>query len=124
MLLLNKNTRATGKRYEEIALSYLQSSGLKYTAKNIYTPFGEIDLLMQDKQTLVFVEVRYRRTDNYGDAIASVTKCKQQRLLNAARYWLMHQGLSFENIDCRFDVLAITGHHTEWITPAFNESSV
>ena len=59
----------------------------------------------------------------YGDAAASVTPQKQQRLLKAARLWLCRQNGSFETVDCRFDVVAFTGNEVEWIKDAFNDHS-
>lgn len=81
---------------------------------------GELDLIMREGKTWVFVEVRYRRNDTFGGAAASVTYRKQQRLLHAAAVWLAGRGASFDTSSCRFDVLAITGSQLEWIPNAFN----
>lgn len=116
--------RKVGKRYENMALTYLQKAGLTLIAENIYYPVGEIDLIMQDKQTLVFIEVRFRRTAMFGGAVPSVTRQKRQRLLQAASYWLMEKELSLESTDCRFDIFAITGNQVEWIQNAFNEDNI
>lgn len=75
---------------------------------------------MRDRQTWVFVEVRYRRNADFGDAAASVTRRKQQRLLHAAAVWLAQRGASFETADCRFDVVAMTGDQINWLPNAFN----
>lgn len=82
---------------------------------------GEIDLIMRDGTVTVFIEVRYRRSARYGDAAASVTPQKQQRLLKAARLWLCRQNGSFETVDCRFDVVAFTGNDIQWLKNAFGE---
>ncbi|RBP65194.1 putative endonuclease [Brenneria salicis ATCC 15712 = DSM 30166] len=89
-------------------------------AENVTLRGGELDLVMRDQQTWVFVEVRYRRNADFGGAAASVTLRKQRRLLHAAAVWLAQRGASFDTVDCRFDVLAITGDEFIWLPNAFN----
>ncbi|VXD02260.1 conserved hypothetical protein [Enterobacterales bacterium 8AC] len=112
--------RAKGAGYEIQARRYLERAGLTFTAANVTVRGGELDLIMRDGQTWVFVEVRYRRSAAFGDAAASVTYRKQQRLLHAAAVWLAERGASFDTSSCRFDVFAITGSQLEWIPNAFN----
>ncbi|MFC3394121.1 YraN family protein [Brenneria rubrifaciens] len=114
------NRRATGARYEQQARRYLERAGLTFAAANITLRGGELDLVMRDQQTWVFVEVRYRRNADFGGAAASVTYRKRQRLLHAAAVWLAQHGASFDTVDCRFDVLAITGDQFTWLPNAFN----
>ncbi|MBD3744262.1 YraN family protein [Klebsiella pneumoniae] len=95
--------------------------GLRFIAANARERGGEIDLIMRDGTVTVFIEVRYRRSARYGDAAASVTPQKQQRLLKAARLWLCRQNGSFETVDCRFDVVAFTGNDIQWLKNAFGE---
>ncbi|MFP1770493.1 YraN family protein [Lonsdalea quercina] len=112
-------TRETGNDYERQARSYLERAGLTFVAGNVALRGGELDLIMRDGPIWVFVEVRYRRNADFGGAAASVTRRKQQRLLQAAAVWLSRQGGGFEHTDCRFDVLAITGDQLEWLPNAF-----
>ncbi|KEY59920.1 hypothetical protein SRDD_10300 [Serratia sp. DD3] len=112
--------RAKGAGYERQARHYLERAGLTFTAANVVIRGGELDLIMRDGQTWVFVEVRYRRNAAFGDAASSVTYRKQQRLLHAAAVWLAKRGASFDTSSCRFDVLAITDNQLEWIPNAFN----
>ncbi|HGE8494342.1 TPA: YraN family protein [Serratia marcescens] len=114
------NTRASGAGYELLARRHLEHAGLTFCAANVAVRGGELDLIMRDGATWVFVEVRYRRNDAFGGAAASVTFRKQQRLLHAAAVWLAGRGASFDTSSCRFDVLAITGSQLEWIPNAFN----
>ncbi|WP_205680299.1 YraN family protein [Brenneria alni] len=114
------NRRTTGADYEQQARRYLERAGLTFTAANVTLRGGELDLVMRDRQTWVFVEVRYRRNADFGGAAASITRQKQQRLLHAAAVWLAQRGASFDTVDCRFDVLAITGNQFAWIPNAFN----
>ncbi|MEC5319939.1 YraN family protein [Brenneria populi subsp. brevivirga] len=114
------NTRERGADYEQLARRYLERAGLTFVAANVTLRGGELDLIMRDRQTWVFVEVRYRRNASFGDAAASVTRRKQQRLLHAAAVWLAQRGAGFETADCRFDVVAITGGQVSWLPNAFN----
>ena len=111
--------RQIGAQYEMIARQYLERAGLLFYAANVTLRGGELDLIMRDGETWVFVEVRYRRTSLYGDAAASVSYTKQRRLLHSAAIWLTERGGSFDTTDCRFDVLAITGSQLQWLPNAF-----
>lgn len=114
------NPRSKGASYEIQARHYLEKSGMTFIAANVVVRGGELDLIMRDGNTWVFVEVRYRRNDAFGSAAASITYHKQRRLLYAATVWLAGRGASFDTSSCRFDVLAITGSQLEWIPNAFN----
>ncbi|MGL4486294.1 MAG: YraN family protein [Yersinia sp. (in: enterobacteria)] len=112
--------RSIGTQYETQARQHLERAGLAFQAANVTCRGGEIDLIMRDGATWVFVEVRFRRNALFGGAVASVTFCKQQRLLRAAAVWLAQRGGSFATTPCRFDVFAITGSQIEWLPNAFN----
>ena len=114
-------SKQTGDAWEIRARRWLESQGLRFIAANVHERCGEIDLIMRDGSVTVFVEVRYRRSANYGDAAASVTPQKQQKLLKAARLWLSRHNGSFETVDCRFDVVAFTGNDIQWLKNAFGE---
>ncbi|MFS2221237.1 YraN family protein [Pantoea sp. B65] len=109
-----------GADYELIARRYLEQAGLQFAAANVRFRGGELDLIMRDQQQWVFVEVRYRRDARFGGAAASVTRHKQRKLLRAAAIWLAMRNASFATLDCRFDVVAITGDQLEWLPDAFN----
>lgn len=113
-------TRQTGAQYEEAARRYLEREGLTFHAANVTLRGGELDLIMRDGGTWVFVEVRYRKSARYGDAAATVGYRKQQRLLRSAALWLAGQGGSFATTACRFDVFAITGSQLQWLPNAFS----
>jgi putative endonuclease len=114
------NRRRIGAEQEQLACRYLERAGLKWVASNVACRAGELDLIMRDGACWVFVEVRYRRDARYGGALASVTRQKQQKLLRAATIWLAQRGGSFETVNCRFDIIAITGTALEWLPNAFN----
>lgn len=104
-----------GAQYELLARRYLERAGLHFHAANISVRGGELDLIMRDGSTWVFIEVRYRANDKYGDAAATINYRKRQRLLHSAACWLAQQGDSLHDTDCRFDVLAITGRQIQWL---------
>lgn len=106
-----------GQQGEDDALIYLQQRGLALIERNFRCKGGEIDLLMQDKKTLVFIEVRKRADKEYGGAAASVTSAKQQRLIAAAQYYLQRYTMP---PPCRFDVIAIDGNHISWLKNAID----
>jgi putative endonuclease len=108
---------AIGERKEQLAERYLHAQGLRLLTRNYRCSLGEIDLIMQHGDCLVFVEVRYRKSDRFGSAAASVTPSKQRRIILTAQHYLQRHPT---RQDCRFDVLAISGSDTiEWIENAF-----
>jgi len=111
--------RKRGNKAEQQASKHLQSHGLKLLEKNFSTKAGEVDLIMRDGETLVFVEVRYRKNTDFGGAAASVTTKKQQRIIKAA---LAYQQKHMPQSSMRFDVVAIEGDNgdIDWITSAFD----
>lgn len=94
--------RATGPRAEALAAEFLARHGLTIVARNFRTRYGEIDVIARDGDTLVFVEVRIRRSSRYGGAVESITAAKQSRLVAAAQCYLA--GLR-EAPPCRFDAI-------------------
>lgn len=113
-------TKQTGDAAEARALRHLQDQGLQVIQRNYRTPGrggGEIDLIMQDAQgTVVFVEVRQRSSASYGGAAASVTWAKQQRIVFAARHFLLRLP---RMPACRFDVVLLDGAQMTWHRGAF-----
>jgi len=104
--------RGVGDRYEDIALAHLERAGLALLARNFSCRYGELDLVMRERETIVFVEVRYRRGaaagGGFGDGIDSISAAKRAKLVRAAGIYLStHPRLA--DRACRFDVLAIGG---------------
>ena len=121
-------TKAKGDAAEAFALAYLRQAGMALVATNYRTPGrggGEIDLIMTGPDgTLVFIEVRQRANASHGGAGASISLHKQQRIVFAARHYLMRLKAP---PPCRFDVLLITGGvgaadipAVEWLRSAFD----
>ncbi|MBS9425908.1 YraN family protein [Photorhabdus caribbeanensis] len=111
-----------GRNYETQAKLFLQKQGLSFIAANVKVRGGEIDLIMKDKQTWVFIEVRFRKSGQHGDALMTVTHSKCKKLLHAAAIWLLQRGECFETSSCRFDICAITGQQFDWLQNAFNQN--
>lgn len=96
---------------------FLADHGLVEVQRNYRVRGGEIDLIMRDREHLVFIEVRYRSRDDFGDAAASVTAAKQTRLALAAQHYLLSNAI---DAPCRFDVVALQADRPpEWIRDAF-----
>lgn len=108
-------TQAQGQAGEDLALAYLQRQGLTLVARNFRCKGGEIDLIMQDAGSLVFVEVRQRANARHGGAAASVTAAKQRRLTLAAQVYLQRYRMPPA---CRFDVVAIEAGALDWLKNA------
>lgn len=108
-----------GAQAEQWAADYLQHQGLKLVTQNYRSRFGELDLIMQDGETLVFVEVRQRGRADFGGAAASIDHHKQQRLIRTAQQYLA--GLS-RTPPCRFDAVLMDdagGRNVQWLKNAF-----
>lgn len=120
---MSKNSRDSGQSAEAYAESHLQRQGLRLLRRNWSCRGGELDLVMLDGDTVVFVEVRYRRYNAWGGALESVDLRKQQKLIHAAQLFLQQES-SLAKRPCRFDVVAISqaGEEQElnWIRNAFD----
>ncbi len=110
-----------GDQAEQLAADFLHNQGLKLLEKNYRCRFGEIDLILLHKKTLVFAEVRLRKNQNFGGAAASITAQKQTKIIHTAQHYLSMQ----HNLPaCRFDVVLLnelSDNHIEWIQNAFGE---
>lgn len=111
-----------GDRAEVHARRYLEDRGLAFVEANYRCRPGEIDLIMREQSTLVFVEVRYRRDRRFGGALESIDHRKQRRMRAAAEHYLQRRRAG--DSPCRFDVVLITGAvggrgtDVEWIPNA------
>lgn len=120
---LKGSTQEAGQLAEQAALEHLEQHQLTLITRNWRCRGGELDLVMQEGDTVVFVEVRYRRDDRFGGAIESVDARKRSRLILAAQKYLQ-QHTRWQKHPCRFDVVALksasTMPHVEWIKNAFD----
>ena len=114
------NRKAQGDAAEARACAFLEQQGLRLITAQFRCKVGEIDLIMEDQGTLVFVEVRQRRSARYGGAAASIHGRKQRRILAAAAFYLQIHG---GNRPARLDVVAIEADdRLNWIPNAFEAS--
>ncbi len=115
-------TRRIGEQTEKLARQYLEQQGLQFITNNFHSKQGEIDLVMRDQSYVVFVEVRYRQYNYYGDASESIDWFKQQRIMHAADFYL-HRHLWAQQLPSRFDVVSLSGDvqspTIQWISDAF-----
>jgi len=112
-----------GKATEEFAKQYLIQQGLSFIESNVHCRQGEIDLVMRDVETLVFVEVKYRKNKSFGGAIAAVSQAKQNKIKHCVSFFLQKSNLNEYNTPCRFDVIALDGDIAQpqvtWLKNAF-----
>lgn len=114
-----ENKRKIGAQKELLAADYLQKQGVKIICRNYYFHGGEIDLVVKDREYLVFVEVKFRKNHSYGFPAEAVTKAKQKTLLRGARQYLYQNHLPSDT-PCRFDVISMEGEDIVWIVDAFS----
>lgn len=114
-----ENKRAIGFQKEQLAEEYLISQGIIILEKNFYFPGGEIDLIGIDGEYICFIEVKYRKSNQYGSPEEAITWVKQKKILSGARKYLYQRKLSFDT-PCRFDTICIYGETITWIRNAFD----
>lgn len=112
----------TGKKGEDIAVARLKSEGYEILERNYRCLFGEVDIVARDGDTIVFVEVKSRRSETYGDPQLAVGPTKQKKLSRVAVKYLEERHLY--SCNARFDVVAVkilpAGNHVELISNAFD----
>ncbi|MBC9252113.1 YraN family protein [Pseudomonas alcaligenes] len=111
----------SGRAAEQQARRHLEQQGLRLLAQNWLCRRGELDLVMLDGDTVVFVEVRYRRHSGWGGALESIDARKRERLIQAAQHFLQQES-RWARSPCRFDVVAIDATPNgkpNWLQNAF-----
>ena len=110
------NKRRVGTFYEELACDYLQKHGIRIVKRNYRCKSGEIDIIGKDGNCIVFFEVKYRKTDEYGHAFYAVDAQKQRRICKCATVYCVQNAYVQE---IRYDVIGISDTKIEWIKNAF-----
>jgi putative endonuclease len=129
-LLWNNNASAKkttssdkGQITEHYAEQYLTEQGLTLIERNFHSRQGEIDLIMLEGNTYVFIEVKYRKSSQFGGAIAAIPASKQKKIKYSVTFYLHQAGLNEYNTACRIDVIALEGDITQpqvtWLKNAF-----
>ena len=119
---MKMNENNAGLEAEKLAATFLTGHGLKLLVQNYHCRFGEIDLVMLEAKTLVFVEVKLRSSSQFGGAAASITPQKQQKLILTAQHYLQQHVKNQAQTACRFDVILMSKadlNSIEWIRNAF-----
>lgn len=114
-----ENNRQTGNRKEDVACWFLIKNGYRIRCRNYRCRQGEVDIIAQKEDYIVFVEVKYRKTNNCGYPSAAVNRLKQQKISAVAKYYLYAEGFDEEQA-IRFDVVEILGNKIRIIENAFN----
>ncbi len=123
MLRFIKDHNVKGRYAENIALHYLQQQGLTRLYENFSCKHGEIDLIMRDRDYLVFVEVRYRKKIQYGHPLETINYAKQKKIIKSIEYFLI-KNPQYNQLACRIDALALNSSiqsaddHIDWIKNA------
>lgn len=110
--------RRSGEYYETKALHYLQQQGLKLVIRNFTQKLGEIDLIMLDDATLVFLEVKFRASTSHGHPLETITQSKQKKIKRCAQIFIQ-QNPSFHHSACRFDAVSLSTKEVRWVKNAF-----
>lgn len=114
-----KDTRSIGQQAENAACAFLEKKGLKLLIRNYHCKLGEIDLIMQDNEDIVFIEVRKRMHADFASALESVTYTKQQKIIKTATFFLQNKGW-LDKACCRFDVVGLSDGRIDWVKDAFS----
>ena len=113
------NKRSLGTEKEELAASYLEEQGVVILDKNFYFRGGELDIVAKDGEYLCFIEVKYRKSRQFGFPEEAVTTAKQQKIIQGAKLYLYQKRYPVD-MPCRFDVISICQDEINWIKDAFS----
>lgn len=118
-----KKKREIGFEFEELAKKYLIEKGMRYIESNFYTRYGEIDLIFTDKdeKILIFVEVRYRKNNEFGEPLETINGKKQEKIVISSQIYIKNKKWKQ---DIRYDVIGIKkdklgNNKINWIKNAF-----
>ena len=119
MQIAQKNfyKKLLGRAGEKRAIDFIKKKGFKILETNYKTVFGEIDIIAEEKGILVFIEVKTRSSDNYGNPCEAVDKRKQEKYYKTATYYLQKEKKT--DAECRFDVIEIENGEINHIFNAF-----
>lgn len=112
------NKRMLGTTYEKLAGAFLEQLGYEIMEYNFRCRLGEIDIIARDGEYLVFAEVKYRKTAEYGSPALAVNRKKQQTISRVAAFYCYTNGIG-ETAPCRFDVISVCGKEIKVIKNAF-----
>ncbi len=108
------STVEKGRAIEQKVKSYLEEQGLTFVTNNFYTRYGEIDLVFREGLMWIFIEVKFRQSEQYGRAEDAFTKQKRQRLTKAIQFFVAQYNINLQHHDHRIDLFAINGRRAKW----------
>jgi len=111
------NKRHIGNQWETKIESFFKEKGYQILEKNWYSHYGEIDIIALIEETVVFIEVKYRKNNNYGYGSEAVNRLKQERIYKSAMEFLQEK--NYNNYNKRFDVISVIGNEVEWLENSF-----
>lgn len=114
------DNKQKGNLGEDRACELLRKSGYKILLRNHKTKFGEIDIIAKEKDCLVFIEVKARRSDSFGSPLEAITKYKKNNIRKSALSFLNNPGVKFKSV--RFDIVSITCDKVEIVKDAIDFS--
>lgn len=115
----NINKREVGGYYEQVAASYLSREGMQILQMNYRVRIGEIDIIAWDDDTLVFIEVKYRKSRSQGGAYYAISPAKKQKITKVAQWFMAERHISPNRTLCRFDAVLIDGEEITHIRNAW-----
>ena len=110
------NRRTTGTAYEQIAADYVKKQGIHIREMNYRISQGEIDIIGEDEEFIIFIEVKYRKTASYGYPWEAVSKHKCRQIGKVARQYCYSKRIKKQ---IRYDVVSICGEEIQWFQNAF-----
>lgn len=113
------NNRELGSKYEDKAKTFLEALGMDFLEKNYRIKSGEIDLIMKDKGTIVFVEVKSRKNKKAGAALDAISYRKRMKIISVSKYYLLTKNRSI-GTNVRYDCVGIDGEDIHYIRSAFD----
>jgi len=118
-----QSTKNKGQISENVARQYLVNNGLEYLTSNYHNRQGEIDIILLEGDVYIFVEVKYRKNNQFGGAISAITYKKIQKIKQCAKHYLQQNDLNEYNTSCRFDIITLEGDinrpQITWLKNAF-----
>ncbi|MDX1811633.1 MAG: YraN family protein [Gammaproteobacteria bacterium] len=117
-MIFGRSRKAIGDDAENKACDYLKKHRLKILERNFRSRNGEIDIIASDKQSIIFIEVKFRQNNSHGEPFESVTALKQQKIIKTALYYLQTHP-KYNEMNCRFDVISIYQNNIQWLKNAF-----
>ncbi|WP_410207764.1 YraN family protein [Fusobacterium sp.] len=108
-----ENKRKTGKKYEEKAAGILEENGYVIKEKNYFGKHGELDIIAVKNNVMAIVEVKYRRSSEYGTGLEAIDRVKMKRIYRTTQEYIYENCI--EDMDIRFDCIYFSGDKVSWI---------